>query len=299
LRTIETFKVSMLELRLLRYFVAVAETEHVGRAAQRLHISQSPLSRQIRQLEDDLGVQLFERANRQIKLTPAGRRVLASARDLLGRAEAFERGARSATVEDTRISVGFVTTALATGVLPQGLRALRKRHPDLQLELRHQGTETQLAAVHAGQLDVAFVHRSASVRGLLPTRVLEQPYRLAVAKGSRLARGPLTPDALGVAPWIAIRAGDAIRDRWIVACVSAGFVPKVAVEVADFASAIALVDAGAGVALLPASQRPGPQHEVVCREVPWLQMRSELWAVTRAIPSPIAADLVALAGRQP
>src|SRR5690348_42176 len=117
----------MLELRLLRYFVAVAETEHVGRAAERLHVSQSPLSRQIHQLEELLGVALFAREGRCIRLTEPGRALLAPARDLLARADALVRDARTAT-RPRRIAVGFVSTALATGVLPTALGALRERH---------------------------------------------------------------------------------------------------------------------------------------------------------------------------
>ncbi|HEY0253860.1 MAG TPA: LysR substrate-binding domain-containing protein, partial [Kofleriaceae bacterium] len=105
-------------------------------------------------------------------------------------------------------------------------------------------------------------------------------------------RTRLTPALLGEAPWIAVRASDHVRDRWLMACAAAGFVPQIAVEVGDYASAIALVDAGVGIALLPESQRAGPPNEVVFRQLPWLAMRSELWAVTRPNPAPLVGELL-------
>jgi DNA-binding transcriptional LysR family regulator len=289
----KTFEVSMVDLRLLRYFVAVAETEHVGRAAERLHVSQSPLSRQIRQLEQLLGVALFERTGRRIRLTDAGRELLPAARDLLGRADALVRDARASTgAGPGRIAVGFVSTALATGVLTKALRALRARHPDVHVELRHANSELQLALVRAGELDVALVHAAPGVRDLRALRLLEQPYRLAVSRSGPFGRRPLTPKVLGAAPWIAVRAGERARDRWLDACAVAGFVPRVAVEVADYASALALVEAGIGVAVVPASQGAISPTTILLRALGWLRLTAELWAVRAAHGSSLADELV-------
>ena len=271
----------MIEVRLLRYFVAVAETEHVGRAAARLHISQSPLSRQIRQLEDTLGVRLFERVRRGIALTGEGRRLLEPARDLLRRVDGFARTAKLDTAAPPRLAIGFVTTALATGVLPAALRTLRAHHPAIEIELRHASSDAQLALVRAGELDVGLVHSAIQLRGLVASRVVEQAYRLAVARDAPLATRPLKPDALGAAPWVALRSGDRRRERWLDACAASGFTPQIAVEVGDQASALALVGAGVGVALLPESARAAAPRGVVFRAVPWLRLRSEVWAVHR------------------
>jgi DNA-binding transcriptional LysR family regulator len=283
----------MVDLRLLRYFVAVAETEHVGRAAEQLHVSQSPLSRQIRQLEQLLGVALFERNGRRIRLTDAGRELLPAARDLLGRAEALVRDARTSSRPGPgRIAVGFVSTALATGVLTKALRALRARHPDMHVELRHANSELQLALVRAGELDVALVHAAPGVRDLRALRLLEQPYRLAVSRSGPFGRRPLTAKVLGAAPWIAVRAGERTRDRWLDACAAAGFVPRVAVEVADYASALGLVEAGIGVAVVPASQGVISPPGILLRALDWLRLTSELWAVRPAHGSSLADELV-------
>jgi DNA-binding transcriptional LysR family regulator len=284
----------MLELRLLRYFVAVAETEHVGRAAERLHVSQSPLSRQIRQLEELLGVPLFAREGRCIRLTESGRALLAPARDLLARADALVRDARTAT-RPSRIAVGFVSTALATGVLPAALGALRERHADVQIALRHAATHVQLALVRAGELDVALVHSAGSSRDLRATRVLEQPYRLAVARGP-LARTPLDRRMLGDLPWIAVLPEQRSRARWLATCAAAGFEPHIAVEVADYASALALVEAGLGVTALPASQARSVPPGVVMRTLP-VNLTAELWVVRAAHAPPLVEELARLAGR--
>jgi len=283
----------MIDLRLLRYFVAVAETEHVGRAAQRLHISQSPLSRQIRQLEELLGMSLFARVGRAIALTADGKRLLEPARDLLARADAFVRDSRATA--PPKLVIGFLHTAITTGVLPAALRAMRARHPTLEIELRHAATERQVAALHAGELDVALIHGIGQTKGLVAKRVLDQPYRLAVARGSRLARVALTASVLGAAPWIAVRAGERARDRWLLACAAAGFQPRTVLEVGDYTSATAMVGAGAGIALLPASQRSAVGDEIVFRKLAWLRLRSELWAVHAQHAAPFARELVALA----
>jgi DNA-binding transcriptional LysR family regulator len=284
----------MIELRLLRYFVAVAETEHVGRAAERLHVSQSPLSRQIRQLEDTLGVSLFERDGRRIRLTPAGKNLVGAARDLLARADAFVRDARAITAGRARIAIGFVGTALATGVLPAGIRKLRARHAGIEVVLRHASSDVQLALVRDGELDVALVNSVTTTRELRATRVLEQPYRLAVARDSPLAKTPLTPRVLGAAAWIGIRAGERSRARWFDACAAAGFMPRLAVEVDNYASALALVDAGMGVAAMPASHGAAAPAGVVLRALAPIKLAAELWAVTGTHAGALADELVQL-----
>ncbi|HKE20620.1 MAG TPA: LysR substrate-binding domain-containing protein [Kofleriaceae bacterium] len=283
----------MIELRLLRYFVAVAETEHVGRAASQLHISQSPLSRQVRQLEDQLGVQLFERARRRIRLTGDGRRLLGPARDLLARAHALERGAREAARgEPRRIRIGFVSTAVWAGILPAALRELGAREPDAQIALRQLRSAAQLEAMRAGELDLAFVHTMPRTSDLVARRVLEQPYELALPRAHPLARRTVRAAHLEGERWIAVVAGERDRDRWVAACGAAGFTPTIAVEVSDWASALALVEAGAGVSLVPASYRAAAPPGVVLRALPWLGMRARLFLVRRARgESPLADDV--------
>ena len=204
--------------------MAVAETEHVGRAAERLHISQSPLSRQIRQLEVQLGYALFLREGRRIKLAPAGRRLLA-------------RGARASSRAPTRssamrampgargppsVAVGFVGSyaLLATGVLPgRAAHAARAIHADVEIRLRHANTPTQLALVRAGELDLALVHAPPRERDLrVHLLVRAGDSGSAVPRRGPLARKTLVAAALadGPMPWIAGAFGRAgARERWL------------------------------------------------------------------------------------
>jgi DNA-binding transcriptional LysR family regulator len=138
----------MVELRLLRYFVAVAEAEHVGRAAERLHISQSPLSRQIRQLEDQLGLVLFDRERRRVRMTKAGRWFLEQARDLLSHADRLARDAdRYGKGEIGRVSIGFVQSAMWSSVLPAALRRFQVVRPGVSIELHNMSSTSQIDAM--------------------------------------------------------------------------------------------------------------------------------------------------------
>ncbi|MGW7658202.1 LysR family transcriptional regulator, partial [Streptomyces tendae] len=126
----------MLDLRQLRYFSAVAETEHVGRAAEQLHISQSPLSRQIAQLEKNLGLTLFERSQQRIRLTRDGAIFLSEARALLRHADRLENlGRRLGRGEEGGLCIGYVADAMHTGVLPGALRRLQEESPGIHVAL--------------------------------------------------------------------------------------------------------------------------------------------------------------------
>lgn len=295
----------MIELRLLRYFVAVAETEHVGRAAARLHVSQSPLSRQIRQLEELLGVTLFTRERQRIRLTPAGSWLLSPARDLLARAEGLTDAVQHLAVEEPgRIRIGFVSTALWTGVLPAALRALRASRPAVQVELRHLTTNAQLAALRDGAIDLALVHQPPATRDLRERRLVEQPFELACLRSAALATSALTPRRLAEASWVTVVTDPRSRERWAAAWAKRNVAPRIAVEVADLASALALVDAGMGVALLPASQAASAPPSIVFRPVPWLKMSAHLWLVQRTdarspLDEEVAAAMLAHAIRPP
>lgn len=272
----------MIELRLLRYFLAVAETEHVGKAAARLHISQSPLSRQIRQLEDLLGVELFHREKQRIRITEAGTWLLKPAREMVARADALVRDAQQRSEGDAgQIAVGFVGAALASGPLPRVLRRLRRARPQVQVRLRQAGSVEQVARLRAGELDLALVHRAPAGADLASVLLAEQPYVLATPRRSPLARGPVRAKQLDGQPWIAV-ASDAYRERWAAAWDGAGFAPDVVVHVVEWGSALALVDAGLGLAIVPASYAAGAPRGVALRRLPWLKLLSKLWLVRRA-----------------
>src|SRR6516164_7440045 len=143
-----------MELRHLRYFLAVAEELHFGRAAARLHISQPPLSQQIRRLEDELGARLFRRTKRRVELTPAGQAFLTEARQTLAQAERAVRAAQRGELGE--LVVGYVTTA-SYEPLPDVIRGFRRRFPDVDLRLENLRSVQQRQALFDGRIDVGFV----------------------------------------------------------------------------------------------------------------------------------------------
>jgi DNA-binding transcriptional LysR family regulator len=282
----------MIELRLLRYFLVVAETEHVGRAAARLHISQSPLSRQIRQLEDRLGVQLFERNRRRIQLTAAGRWLVEPAREMLARADSLVRDAKQLGAGETgQIAIGFVGAALSGGVLPAALRTLRTERPNVRILLRQLPSHEQLTRLSTGELDLALTHRVPRSPDLVVHRLSRQPFVLAVPRPGPFARRTLRPADLEGQPWISIATEDAAGnrdpDRWS----AAGFLPDVVVRVTSWANALALVAAGTGLALVPEAYAAAAPAQVAIRRLPWLGLWSHLALVRRRARAPLIDDV--------
>ena len=292
----------MLDLRLLHYFVAVAETEHVGRAAVRLHISQSPLSRQIQRLERELGLSLFERDRKRIRLTAAGRWLLVEARSLLEQSSTLERDVqRLSSGETGRVVVACVKTALWSDVLQRALRALRKDHPALRIDVDAMNSDAQIEALLAGRVDLAIVHRKPTSRGVASREILREPFRLAVPRAHRLAIAEhIAPSDLSAENWVVLTRSLApeSHDRFVEACARLGVTIRSSSETRDRATQIALVEAGLGVALVPDSAKRIASEDVVLREVAWLGMTSSLHVVRRrAKPSRGAAALLALLTR--
>src|SRR5512146_1271859 len=180
----------MIELRRLRYLVAVADEGHVTRAAERLGIAQPPLTRQIRLLEAELGVTLFERLPRGVRPTEAGRVVVEAARDLLARADRLkETAARAARGEQGRLSIGYTSSAAFHPFVTQRIRAFRKARPGVLLELAEDGTPELTQGLRDERLDAAFLRStSTDVSGLSIEPLLEEKMVAAVPSGHRLAR---------------------------------------------------------------------------------------------------------------
>lgn len=284
----------LLDLRLLRYFVTVAETEHVGRAAERLHVSQSPLSRQVRQLEAQLGLSLFRREKQRIWLTDEGRWLLAEARALLDRTSRLEREAvQRARGEAGSLSVGFVRTAMWNHLLPSAFRHFRRAHPDVRVDLRTLGSEAQFEELRRGELDLGLTHATPRGTDLVPVELLVEPFLLVLPRGHSLAtRKRLAPEDLdGRAGVVLSRAVcPASYDRLMAAGARAGFVLDARAEASDHATVLGLVESGAGIALLPASARTAGRG-VVFRDLPWFPLKTRLLLVKRggSVSPPVAA----------
>lgn len=179
-----------MELRHLRYFVAVAEAENVSRAALKLHISQPGLSRQIRDLEGDLGFPLFERSAKSVRLTEAGRVFLIESRAVLDRADAAVAAARAvARGKDGEIHIGYAPTPTVP-FLPAALRAFRQQCAGVRVKLHDLTPEEMLAGLHAGSLQLAFLVRPtrSMLRGVRFEEIARDPMRLAVGREHPLAK---------------------------------------------------------------------------------------------------------------
>ena len=262
-----------MELRHLRYFVAVAEELHFGRAAERLHIAQPPLSRQIRDLERELGTPLFARVPRGVELTPAGRAFLPEARLTLAQAERAQRTAqRAAQGEIGRLRVGFVEAATYSGVLPEVLGFFRTHLPNIGLSLFELTSPEQVEAFRDGRIDVGILHTPPpdAESWLLVQPVYTDPLVVALPQGHRLAeRRRLALGELAAEPFVLPPRpfAPAIYDEVIARCRAAGFSPRVVQEAVAWHTLVGLVGAGVGVAFVPRSlaqiHRPGDAYRPV------------------------------------
>ncbi|HWI79296.1 MAG TPA: LysR substrate-binding domain-containing protein, partial [Ramlibacter sp.] len=179
-----------IELRLWRQFLAVAEELHFGRAAQRLHITQPPLTQAIAQLEERLGVRLFDRTKRSVRLTPAGAALVPQARDLLARAAALPAHARAAAHgEIGRLRLAFVST-VGFGLLPRWVRAFRTQHPQVEFDLVEATGDVQMPALERGDVDAGFILHSPGFAppGMQRLRVARESLVLALPEQHPLAR---------------------------------------------------------------------------------------------------------------
>ena len=246
-----------MELRHLRYFVTLAEELHFGRAAEKLHISQPPLSMQIRALEQELGVMLFNRTQRHVALTQAGHALLGEARQVLVRVEqAVLITRRAGRGEIGELAVGFISVA-DYNVLPVVLREFRRKYPLVNLTLREATTDTQVRDLLAGRLDVGFLLPPVTEPTLESVAILREPLIAALPEKHPLATKPgkLALEKLKDAPFILFPRPNApgLYDDVVSCCKAAGFSPRVEQEAIQMQTIISLVSAELGVALVPAS----------------------------------------------
>lgn len=247
-----------MELRHLRYFVAVAEERHFGRAAERLFLSQPPLSQQIQQLERELGVTLLARTNRRVELTDAGRAFLEDAREILARVDrAAERARRTARGEAGWIGVGFVGSAIYD-VLPEVLRTFRARYPAVELVLLELLGDEQSEALREGRIHVGFSRLLPPEVGLHRETVARATLVAAVPEVHPLAERPvLTLAEVAQEPLVLYPrlTQSSYAEQMLALFRDAGLKPRVAQETGEMQTAVSLVAAGIGVALVPATVR--------------------------------------------
>ncbi|MEW2308156.1 LysR family transcriptional regulator [Streptomyces sp. NPDC006864] len=271
-----------MELRHLNAFLAVAEELHFGRAAKRLQMAQPPLSQQIRQLERELGVQLFHRNTRSVRLTSAGESFLEPVRTVLDDLDTAVRAARSAgTGEYGRVTIGFAG-ASSHETLPRLTRAVRAAHPGLELVMTGQTyANTALSRVADGSLDLGFVRLPVTRPGIAHRVIDEEELVCALPSDHSLARSRAVPLAvLAGEPFVSFPAnsGSTVRDAMTEACEGAGFTPRTVQEAPDSYTILALVAAGVGVTLTVTSVQHIQQNGLVYRPLagPPIRLRAAL-----------------------
>ncbi|MFG2823941.1 LysR family transcriptional regulator [Kitasatospora sp. NPDC048365] len=241
-----------MQLQQLRYFLAVADARHFTRAAELTHVSQPSLSQQIRQLERELGAELFHRARAGAELTDAGEALLPLARRIIADTESA-RLAVQETVQLRRGRVRFgATPSLCVSLVPDVLRAFRARHPEVDLVLREDGSRDLVRSLEAGELDLALVitPRDADApAGLQVTPVLHE--ELVLVSAEPLPRRRARIEDLRERPLVMFREGYDLREATLAACRAAGFEPRYAVEGGEMDAVLASVRAGIGPAVLP------------------------------------------------
>lgn len=286
----------MIDSRALRCFVAVARELHFGRAADRLQIAQSALSRQLLELERRLDVRLLNRGRRSsISLTHAGAALLAEAElaiKQLDRAEVIAK--RTARGEIGRIEVGYVLSAALSGVLPEVLQAFRSAHPAVQVHLSSMETPRQIEGLRAGLLDVGFIRPRADYPdGVTASVVHREPLVLAVGRGHPLATREVGLRELARESFIAPQFDETSGFVEHLAALGARgeFEPRLAYRVRDFITAAMMASAGYGVVLAPKSIASIGSSNIVCRAIRGYDAMAELSVAYRTATLSSAARL--------
>jgi DNA-binding transcriptional LysR family regulator len=285
-----------MELRHLRYFVAVAEELHFSRAAERVGIAQPPFSRQIKTLEEEIGAPLLWRSKRRVELTEAGKVFLLDARGILARAEhAAHTARRAARGEIGRLTVGFVSSAFY-GEFTSIFHLMRARHPDVALALQDLTSEEQVQAMKEHKLDVGLLRPPVpGAESLSSEIVFREPFVVALPRNHKQARQKsidikdLAQESFLMVPR---SLGPGFYDQIIRYCAQSGFAPKVALETTSTQTIVSLIAGGMGVSLVPHSLQSLRRAGVVYRPLKAPAPATELAVMWRPDDSSPAVSLL-------
>ncbi|MDY1324084.1 LysR family transcriptional regulator [Pseudomonas aeruginosa] len=294
-----------MELRHLRYFIAVAEELHFGRAAERLGISQPPLSQQIQALEEKIGARLFERTNRRVELTDAGRLFLDESRQVLAQVDKAVLLARRAHLGELgELKIGFTSSAPFTSTIPSSIHAFRKAYPDVHLDLQEMSSRQVLKALLEESLQVGVIRPLALPDAVHWVELFREPLVAVLRADHPLAAGSedgLAIAALAEEPFVFFPRsyGTGLYDQVIALTRQAGFSPRIAQEASEAMTIIGLVSAGLGVSILPASFRRTRVDGVVYRTLSDPEATTAVWLVRRQNEgSPLALSFIDLVTRE-
>ncbi len=245
-----------MDFRQIRYFVAVAEEENIGRAAKRLNISQPPLTRQIKQIEDELGVELFVRTPRGMELTPVGRLFLDEAKNIqLLFEQATERTLQAAQGKLGRLDVAIFGSGILDAI-PKILLSFKENFPDVKVVLHQLGKSEQIEALRQRRINVGFNRLLAPLPDITSETVINERLLLAVNEKNPLSRqADIAFAEIAEHPLILFPSTGRPNfiDKVIAICNERGFYPRISQEVGDAVSGVALVAAGFGICLVPTS----------------------------------------------
>lgn len=290
-----------MEFRHLRYFLALAEELHFGRAAQKLSISQPPLSLNIRRFEESIGARLFDRNSKQVRLTAAGHALVPAARALLEQVAQAERQAREAQQGVVGlVRIGFVGSMLYRG-LPKLLQDFQARHPQLRVLAREMNSADQLVELTHGQLDLAFVHATRVPQEVSREVFVAEPFVCCLPQGHPLAAARRVAVRKLEGEPLVMFSRDASPDyyeRVLSLCTSAGFHPDVRHHARHWLSVVSMVAQGMGVALVPAALRRSGLPGAVFVPIDATDIRSETSVVWREADDNAARDAALEAIRQ-
>ncbi len=285
-----------MELRHLRYFLAVAEELHFTRAAERLGIGQPPLSQQIQSLEREIGTPLFRRLPRGVELTDAGRSFQQDAQAIIDDAErATDRARRVARGELGRIRVGMINSAPFHPFIPRVIREFRRLYPNVALSLQENSTPALAQAIRDDQIDIAFVRPLLGESdGLQVRNLFDEDVVIALPSGHALARRQRLPLlSLSLEPFVLFprAVGSGLYDDIIAVCRKVGFSPRIVQETLQVTSIVNLVAAGLGVSLVPASMQQVHTDGVTYRPISGPRPKARMSLIYRenaAASSPVA-----------
>jgi DNA-binding transcriptional LysR family regulator len=273
-----------MELRHLRYFIAVAEELHFGRAARRLNIAQPPLSQQIRNLEDELNSQLFSRTNRRIQLTEAGQFFLKEARQILAHAEQAALTVQWVSQGEVgRLVVGFVGSVVYS-FLPENLKVFRERFPGVEVVLRELNTSEQAQALLNKHIDVGFLYPPVNDPRLVFKSILHVPFIVALPESHPLSgHKEIRLGELAREPFILFSRSSepVIYDKSIIMCHKAGFSPRMAQEASQIQTVLGLVASGLGICVIPSFIRNIKRTGVVYKPISGTSLKVGLSSACR------------------
>ena len=255
-----------IELRHLRYFVAVAEELHFGRAAARLNISQPPLSQQIQALEQQIGARLLARTNRSVLLTAAGKQFLADSRQILSMVDdAAARAERLHQGEAGELRIGFTSSAPFIRAVSDTLSLFRRDYPDVHLQTREMNTREQIAPLIEGTLDMGLLRNTALPESLEHAVIVHEPLMAMIPHDHPLANNPnVTLAELAKEPFVFFdpHVGTGLYDDILGLMRRYHLTPVITQEVGEAMTIIGLVSAGLGVSILPASFKRVQLNEI-------------------------------------